>query len=131
MSFDGWCSAIQSGCITVTGDVDSSPFRRKEIPMTLPRMTRRVFLEQAALGIATLPAALQAAVDNTEPMKVTQVDAVTFRKGIRVGGGSGGSEDAEFCWVRLHTDKGIIGTGETYPYHQGEIGALRDYARQI
>src|SRR6185436_15883094 len=93
-------------------------------------LTRRAFLGQAALGVAALPvlpAALQAAIDNTEPLKVTQVDAVTFRKGIRVGGGSNGSEDAEFCWVRLHTDKGIIGTGETYPYHQGEVGALRDY----
>jgi L-alanine-DL-glutamate epimerase-like enolase superfamily enzyme len=83
------------------------------------------------LGIGALPAALQAAIDNAEPLKVTQVDAVTFRKDIRIGGGSGGSEGAEFCWVRLHTDKGIIGTGETYPYYQGEIGALKDYARQI
>jgi galactonate dehydratase len=94
-------------------------------------MSRRSFLEQVALGVSAVPGAMAAAIDNTEPLKVTQVDAVTFRKGIRVGGGSGGSEGAEFCWVRLHTDKGIIGTGETYPYHQGEIGALKDYARQI
>ena len=94
-------------------------------------MTRRDFLEQAAWGMGAVPAAVEAAIDNTEPLKVTQVDAVTFRKGIRIGGGSGGSDGAEFCWVRLHTDKGPIGTGETYPLHQGEIGALRDYSRQI
>jgi L-alanine-DL-glutamate epimerase-like enolase superfamily enzyme len=87
-------------------------------------MNRRTFLRQAAM----LPASLTAAVNNAEPMKITQIDAVTFRKGIKIGGGAGGSDDAEWCWVRLHTDKGIIGTGETYPFHQGEIGTLRDYA---
>jgi len=81
--------------------------------------------------MGALPAATQAAIDNTEPLKVTRVDAVTFRKDIRIGGGSGGSDGAEFCWVRLHTDKGIVGTGETYPYHRGEVGALQDYSRQI
>ena len=83
-------------------------------------MTRRTFLQ--------LPTAMLAAIDNTEPMKITRIEAVTFRKDLHVGGGSGGSDGAEFCWVRLHTDKGLIGTGETYPFHQGEIGALRDYA---
>ncbi len=61
-------------------------------------------------------------------MKITQIDAVTFRKDLHAGGGSGGSDNAEFCWVRLHTNRGLVGTGETYPFHQGEIGALRDYA---
>ena len=84
-----------------------------------------------AAGALPPLASIQAAVDNTGPMKVTQVDAVTFRKDIRIGGGSGGADGAEFCWVRLHTDRGIIGTGETYPFHQGEVGALKDYARHI
>jgi L-alanine-DL-glutamate epimerase-like enolase superfamily enzyme len=70
-------------------------------------------------------------VDNTEPMKITRIDAVTFRKDLRIGGGSGGSEGAEFWWVRLHTDKGIVGTGETYPSSNGEIGALKDQARSL
>ena len=96
--------------------------------MRQPRMTRRTFLE---LGAGLLPAALRAAIDNTEPMKITKVEAVTFRKDLHVGGGSGGSDGAEFCWVRLHTDKGLVGTGETYPFHQGEIGALRDYAPSV
>jgi galactonate dehydratase len=91
-----------------------------------------MFLLQGGLGAgALLPASVQAAIDNLEPLKVTRIDAVTFREGIRIGGGSGGSDAAEFCWVRLHTDKGIIGTGETYPFHQGEVGALKDYSRQI
>jgi galactonate dehydratase len=98
------------------------------------QMTRRKFLQRAgagALGIAALPATIRAAIDNTEPMKITRIDAVTFRKDIRIGGGSGGADGAEFCWVRLHTDKGITGTGETYPFVRGEIGALRDNAAII
>ena len=91
-------------------------------------ITRRAFLEQAVLGAAAVPPAMQAAIDNTRPMKITRIEAVTFRKDLHVGGGSGGSDGAEFCWVRLHTDAGLVGTGETYPFHQGEIGALRDYA---
>lgn len=91
--------------------------------------SRRAFLFQA--GAALLPASLRAAIDNTEPMKVTRIDAVTFRKDLVIGGGSGGSGQTEFMWVRLHTDKGIVGTGETYPFAQGEIGALKDYSRQI
>jgi len=92
------------------------------------RQTRRAFLRGAGLG---LPATLAAAAAAAEPMKVTRVDGVTFHKGIRVGGNSGGADGAEFCWVRLHTDRGIIGTGETYPFVQGEMGALKDYARRI
>jgi L-alanine-DL-glutamate epimerase-like enolase superfamily enzyme len=81
--------------------------------------------------MAVLPAPLGAAIDNTEPMKITRIDAVTFRDGIHIGGGSGGSDGAEFMWVRLHTDKGIVGTGETYPFSQGQIGALKDYSRDV
>src|SRR5262249_55225730 len=47
------------------------------------------------------------------------------------GGGSGGSDGAEFWWVRLHTDKGIMGVGETYPFSQAEIGALKDHSRSL
>ena len=94
-------------------------------------VSRRNFLNQTVLGAGLLPAALRAAIGNTEPAKIKQIDAVTFRKDIHTGGGSGGSDNAEWMWVRLHTDRGIIGTGETYPYSHGEIGALRDYSRRL
>jgi L-alanine-DL-glutamate epimerase-like enolase superfamily enzyme len=96
------------------------------------KLTRRGFLESGLGAAAALPAALRAAVDNTEPMKITQIDAVTFREDLHIGGGSGGRDDgAEFMWVRLHTDRGIIGTGETYPFSASQVGALKDHARQI
>jgi galactonate dehydratase len=89
---------------------------------------RAGFASLAALGTRTWPVLLQAAIDNTESVKITRIDAVTFRKDIHVGGASGGSDGAEFLWVRLHTDKGLVGTGETYPFTQGEVGALKDYS---
>lgn len=42
-------------------------------------------------------------------MQITRVEAVTFRKGVKVGGGPGGNEDAEWFWVRLHADSGLVG----------------------
>ena len=101
-------------------------------------LSRRGFLRRAsagslaALAAARLPAPLQAAIDNTEPMKIIRIEAVTFRKDLHIGGGSGGSEDgAEFWWVRLHTDRGVVGTGETYPFSQAEVGALKEHAELI
>src|SRR5215472_3134760 len=99
--------------------------------------TRRSFLQQIGVGSfvaagGTLPAPLLAAAASTEPMKITRIDAVTFRKDLQIGGGSGSRHEApEWCWVRLHTDTGLIGTGETYPWDQGQIGALKDHARQL
>ncbi|HET8550114.1 MAG TPA: mandelate racemase/muconate lactonizing enzyme family protein [Bryobacteraceae bacterium] len=89
-------------------------------------MTRRSFLA----GAAAAPA-IASAADKAGPMKITSIEAVTFRKDLKIGGGSGGADGAEFCWVRLHTDRGITGTGETYPFSAGETGALKDYSRRI
>jgi L-alanine-DL-glutamate epimerase-like enolase superfamily enzyme len=61
-------------------------------------------------------------------MKIVKIETVTFDSGIKIGGGSGGADGAEFWWVRLHTDRGIVGTGETYPFQNGETGALKDHA---
>ena len=75
--------------------------------------SRRGFLK-CGIGVAAcaVVSSLRAVVENTEPMKITRIDAVTFRKDLHIGGGSGGTEAAEFWWVRLHTDTGLVGTGE-------------------
>src|SRR5512143_3988333 len=95
--------------------------------------TRRALLKQAGIGsLAALGTRFApAAIDRIAPMKISRIDVVTFRKNLHIGGGSGGSDGAELFWVRLYTDAGVIGTGETYPFSQGEIGALKDYSRQI
>lgn len=90
-------------------------------------MTRRGFL-----GMAAVARALRAAIDNTEPMMITRIEAITFREDLHIGGGSGGRDDgAEFMWVRLRTDKGLVGTGETYPFSYSQVGVLKDYAHSI
>ena len=71
------------------------------------RPTRRAFLHAGAgaagtLATGILPAPSIAETGNADPMKVTRIESVTFRDGIRIGGGSGGADGAEFCWVRLH-----------------------------
>ena len=83
----------------------------------------------AALGAGALPPATLAAVNNTETMKVTKVDSVTFRRGIEIGGGSGGRQGAEWSWIQLHTDNGIVGTGETYA--GVPLDTVRAYARRL
>lgn len=98
-------------------------------------LTRRN-LFQAGLGMAGTGVALappaRAAIENSEPMKITEIEAITFRDDLHIGGGSGSRNDgAEFMWVRLHTDRGIVGTGETYPYSYSQVGVLKDHARQI
>jgi L-alanine-DL-glutamate epimerase-like enolase superfamily enzyme len=65
-------------------------------------------------------------VPETEAMKIIKVESIRFSDKIRIGGGSGGDGKAEFCWIRIHTDKGIIGIGETYPSINGELGSLKD-----
>lgn len=96
---------------------------------------RRSFLKASAgllaARAADLPAQAQKVASAIEPMKVVRIEAVTFRKDLKIGGGSGGSGTTEWFWVRLHTNNGLVGTGETYPFSQGEIGALKDYASQI
>lgn len=108
-------------------------------------INRRSLLKGLGTGLAALGAvgptqtsaqtkgksAAQQNVQENGAIKITKVESVRFSEKIRIGGGSGGSGGAEFCWVRLHTDKGIIGTGETYPFSSGELGTLKDYTRLL
>lgn len=52
-------------------------------------------------------------------MKLTAVETIRLREGIRVHAGSIG-----WLWVRLHTDAGLIGLGETYPHPASEQAVL-------
>jgi L-alanine-DL-glutamate epimerase-like enolase superfamily enzyme len=99
--------------------------------------SRRTFLKTAAFGsLATFSPGMLASdtlefIENMDSMKITKIEAIRFSDKLRIVGGSGGSGRAEFCWVRLSTDRGITGTGETYPFSNGELGTLKDYADDI
>ena len=48
-------------------------------------------------------------------MKITSIETVHLSKGITVHAGP-----VQWLWVRIHTDEGLIGLGETYPYPEAE-----------
>ena len=68
------------------------------------------------------------AVKDSEPMKIIRVESIRFSDRLSIGGGSGGDGKTEFCWVRIQTNNGLTGIGETYPSVNGELGALKDIA---
>jgi galactonate dehydratase len=67
---------------------------------------------------------------DTGSLRIVKVESIRFSDKISIGGGSGGDGKAEFCWVRITTDKGITGYGETYPSINGELGSLKDIATE-
>jgi hypothetical protein len=79
-------------------------------------MRRRDFLKATAVLPWTLQA--HAAAATVGPMKITKVDVVHFRRDLRMQGVS-----PNWTWVRLHTDAGITGLGESYPNHNANVGA--------
>jgi len=52
-------------------------------------------------------------------MKITQIDTLHAFPDSRIHYGQIG-----WTWVRLHTDEGIIGTGETFPVPESEIAVI-------
>ena len=95
---------------------------------TKERTTRRNFLQAAgggavALGASLLTPEAQAAAAGAGPMKITKIEAVRFRPDLKIQGVS-----PNWTWVRLHTDTGLIGIGESYPGYDAHAGALREMA---
>ncbi len=85
---------------------------------------RRDFLKGAALAPWMLHT--QAVAAAVGPMKITKIDAVRFRPDLRIQGVS-----PNWTWVRLHTDTGIIGLGESYPGYEAHRGALKELSSYI
>lgn len=57
-------------------------------------------------------------------MRITKVETIAFNNVTQVHAGGIG-----WLWVRIHTDSGIYGTGETFPAPDSEKAViLRDYA---
>jgi L-alanine-DL-glutamate epimerase-like enolase superfamily enzyme len=88
-------------------------------------VNRRRFLRAAAAaGFCTSQA--RAAAQTAPPMKITKVEAVRFRRDLRIQGIA-----PNWTWVRLHTDAGLIGIGESYPTQEAHMGALKEIAPTI
>ena len=90
-------------------------------------MNRRNFIQKTALGTAGLmgldalsPLGLKARAKAAD-LTITKIDIVRFSKELIVGGSG-----VQWMWVRLHTDTGIVGTGETYPFNEASASAVKD-----
>jgi len=96
-------------------------------------ISRRGLLKAAAAG--SLAAAGNGALDTPGagrrrkrgPMKITKIEAVRFRGDLRLVEGI----EPNWMWVRLHTDKGIVGLGESYPGYEAHRGALKELAGMV
>jgi galactonate dehydratase len=53
-------------------------------------------------------------------MKITAVETIYLEKGITVHAGA-----IQWLWVRIHTDAGLIGLGETYPFPEAEAAVVK------
>ena len=85
------------------------------------RTSRRQFLKAA--GAAVLPRQARAAAEAAGPMKITKLEAVRFRPDLLIQGIA-----PNWTWVRVHTDKGLVGIGESYPGYEAHRGALKELA---
>jgi len=88
-------------------------------------MERRNFLKTAGLASlgtmaasGMLPENATVAVNTVPDMKITKIDVVRDMKfkGQRL----------QQMWVRLYTDNGIVGVGETYWNTNAQVGVLKD-----
>jgi L-alanine-DL-glutamate epimerase-like enolase superfamily enzyme len=86
--------------------------------------SRRNFLKTSgSLGFGLLanpllPAFNFKTADDPGAIRITGVDAIYFK-------------NAHWTWIRIHTDAGITGIGETYPFTQSQVGALKDLVSMI
>lgn len=90
-------------------------------------MNRRDFIQKTALcsaglmGFNSFSTLGLKALAKAPDLKITKIDIVRFSKDLRVAG-----MEVQWMWVRLHTDAGIIGTGETYPFNEASSSAIKD-----
>src|SRR5687768_5153353 len=53
-------------------------------------------------------------------MKITAVETIYVSRGVTVHQGP-----IQWLWVRIHTDTGLVGLGETYPWPEAEAAVVR------
>lgn len=82
-------------------------------------MDRRNFLRRSGagalglLGLDVLAPWKAKAMSAAPNLTITKVETVRFT-------------NAHWMWLRLHTNEGIIGTGETYPFNEASSSAIKD-----
>jgi len=89
--------------------------------------SRRRFIQTTGMGALSmcfpsfLSAKTQKLLADQEPLIITKIDTVRFSPKLQVSG-----RGIQWMWVRLHTDRGHIGTGETYPFNEAHQAVIKD-----
>ena len=82
-------------------------------------MNRRNFIQNStagALGLTGnnfLAPLSSSAIAAAPKLTITKVETVRFK-------------NADWMWLRLHTNEGIVGTGETYPFNEANSSVIKD-----
>ena len=58
-------------------------------------------------------------------MKITRIDTTYFRPG------AGLPWEPNWVWVRVHTDTGLVGLGETYPHNEVEASTVHSLVAKM
>jgi L-alanine-DL-glutamate epimerase-like enolase superfamily enzyme len=54
-------------------------------------------------------------------LRITKIETIRFKHELQING-----RGIQWMWLRLHTNEGIIGTGETYPFNEASEGVIKD-----
>ncbi len=90
-------------------------------------MKRRHFIQKTAAGVAGLYGlsgleSVAAKASCILPnLTITKIETVRFNPSLKVAGSG-----VQWMWLRLHTNEGIIGTGETYPFNEASSSVIKD-----
>jgi galactonate dehydratase len=82
-------------------------------------MDRRNFLQKSAAGAIgffsfdLLSSQVINMLSQHNDMRISKIETVRFRNEL-------------WMWIRLHTDAGIVGTGETYPFNEANSSVIKD-----
>ena len=82
-------------------------------------MKRREFLPfLLSPALAGTGAQAFAQTSSVPDMKITRIDTTYFRPGSNL------PWEPNWTWVRIHTNNGLVGLGETYPRNEAEVGVV-------
>lgn len=89
-------------------------------------LPRRDFLRRMGLPAFGFSPLAAAALRAAAPVKITGIEFIRFRNDLQIK-----DVRPNWFWVRLHTDAGVSGIGESYPGTEAHRGALKDLASYV
>ena len=92
------------------------------------QLCRRDFMKMGGFGSLALllpgmnlGKSAKSILQNLEPLRISKIETVRFDQNLNVAG-----RGIQWMWVRIHTNNGIIGTGETYPFNEANEAVIKD-----